>query len=144
MSDEELTELLLDGENEQMPWALDSLPASLRAASEQPGWFWQRQQAAIRGRIAAREHAWLRPLTGWAGALGLIVVGLLLLNGSPAPKPAQARIDPDQELLYAVEDAVSSEVPAALEPAALLADEITNAGRPSAARHASKENQDEN
>jgi hypothetical protein len=143
LSDEELTELLLESEQKEMQQALGSLPDFLRSAAERPEWFWQRQQACIRGRIAA-EHAWFRPLITWAGALALIILALLLLNSGPAPKAVQAQTDPDQELVVAVEESVESEVPAALEPAALLAEEISNHVRPVPAPHrASKENQNE-
>lgn len=144
LSDAELTELLQEREQEEMQQVLVSLPDCLRGATERPEWFWQRQQAAIRGRIAT-EHARFRPFATWAGALTLMVLALLLLNRGfvPAPQTTQAQADPDQELLIAVESAVDSEGPAALEPASLLAYEISNPARPaSRSQHASKENRE--
>jgi hypothetical protein len=129
LNDEELTELLLEGEQWELQPALGSLPDWLRSNTEQPEWFWQRQRAAIRGRIATAERSRFRASLAWAGTLALSVVALLLLNGSPQPTPAQTQIDPDQEMLLSVEDAVHRDVPAALEPAALLADEISNGAR---------------
>lgn len=146
LKDEELTDLLLRSEELEIRKFFATAPQSLRSATERPSWFWQKQQAAIRGRVAAK-HDWFRPLTTWAGALALIVLALLLLDSGPTPahKAVQAQADPDQELLVAVESAVDSELPAALEPAALLANEISNPGRQASAPHrVSKENQNEN
>ena len=97
-------------------------------ASERPSYFWQRQQAAIRSRIAIKEAS-RQPWTGliWlAGVAMLLLVSLLAMNRSVLP-PAQNVTDPDQELLMTVERTVQSGGPEALEPAALLAQEISSA-----------------
>jgi hypothetical protein len=129
LSNEELTEMLLDGDQRELQPALGSLPDWLHAATDQPEWFWQRQGAAIRGRIAAADRSRFRASLAWAGTLALSAVAMLLLSGDPKPTPTQTQIDPDQEMLLSVEDAVHRNVPAALEPAALLADEISNGAR---------------
>ena len=126
LNDEQLTELLLEGDQRELQPALASLPDWLRSNADQPEWFWQRQRAAIRGRIAAAERSRFRASLAWAGTLALSVIAILLLNGGPTPAPVHAQIDPDQEMLLSVEDAVHRDVPAALEPAVLLADEISN------------------
>jgi hypothetical protein len=132
LNDEELTELLLEGDQRELQPALGSLPDWLRSNTDQPEWFWQRQQAAIRGRIAAAERSRFRASLAWAGTLALSVVAMLLLNGGPSPAPVQTRVDPDQEMLLSVEDAVHREVPASLEPAALLAEEISSGAQTAA------------
>jgi hypothetical protein len=129
LNDEELTELLLEGDRQELLPALAPLPDWLRTATDQPEWFWQRQRAAIRGRVAAAERSRFRASLVWASTLALSVLALLLLNGGQAPRPAQAQTDPDQQMLVAVEEAVHRDVPAALEPATLLADEISNGAR---------------
>jgi hypothetical protein len=83
LNDEELTELLLEGDQRELQPALGSLPDWLRSNTDQPEWFWQRQRAAIRGRIATAERSRFRASLAWAGTLALSVVALLLLNGSP-------------------------------------------------------------
>jgi hypothetical protein len=133
LNDEELTELLLESDQRELQPALESLPEWLRANTDHPEWFWQRQRAAIRGRIAVAERSRLRASLAWASTFALSVVALLLLNGGPRPAPAVRQIDPDQEMLLSVEDAVHRDVPAALEPAVLLADEISNGARAASA-----------
>jgi hypothetical protein len=142
LNDEELSELLMESDQRDLQPVLDALPASLRETAERPEWFWQRQQAVIHSRVAAAEGGWLKPVTAWASVFALVLLALLLLRSNPAPQPAQARTDPDQELLIAVERAMQTDVPEALEPASLLADEISSPQVNS--NHISKENQHEN
>ena len=125
LSDDELTDILLEKDEQELLPLMETLPASLRTATERPEWFWMRQQAAIRGRVAEQRH-WLRPAMSWAATMALFVFAFLLLRGQPAQPVQQAHTDQDQELLVAVEQAVQSDVPDSLEPAALLANEIGN------------------
>jgi hypothetical protein len=127
---------------------LTSLPEAVRVATGQPYFFWQRQQAAIRSRIAI-EEASHRDWRGfvWAMVASLILLATLLLNGvRTSPKPQiQVQTDADQELLLAVEQAVESGVPESLAPAALLAEDIRSAVEPaSATTRNSKESRNEN
>jgi hypothetical protein len=48
----------------------------------------------------------------------------LMLDRAPVVPPQAAPVDPDHELLLAVERAVRNDGPAALDPAALLAEEM--------------------
>src|SRR5258707_11585339 len=123
LNDEELTDLLLESDERDLLPLMETLPASLRSATERPEWFWKRQQAVIRGRIAERQ-SWLRPAVSWAATMALFVLAILLLRGRPVPPVEQAHVDSDQELLVVVEQVVQSDVPSALEPATLLANEI--------------------
>jgi hypothetical protein len=119
---------------------MSSLPDSARMLTEQPEAFWTRQRAAIRSRIAV-EQASRRPLKRFvlASALSLAILAGLLLRTSSAPAPVVApQADPDQELLMSVEEAIQSNGPQALAPAALLAEEISSAHQQS--QHAPKEN----
>jgi hypothetical protein len=101
-----------------------------RSASQQPEEFWQLQHAQIRGRIASlpitprkasRNLAW-----GAVPALGVLALLLLAGASAPAPHPVETDLaaDADQQLLEAVEQAMQSGVPVALEPASVLAVEI--------------------
>lgn len=125
LNDDELTDLLLESDERELLPLIDTLPASLRSASEKPEWFWQRQQASIRGHVAQRRD-WTRPALTWAATMALFVLAIVLLRGGTpaAPVVQKARVDPDQELLVAVEQAVHSDVPDSLEPAMVLANEI--------------------
>lgn len=112
------------------PEVLGKLADFAREATDQPQYFWQRQQAAIRSRIAI-EQAMKQPWDGlfWAAGLALLLIAsVATIHHSVSPaSPYPAAVDPDQELLMSVEQAVQSGVPEALEPAALLADEISAA-----------------
>ena len=141
LNNEQLGELLMESDQRDLQPLLDDLPASLREVTERPEWFWQKQQVAIRHRLASAPSAWVRPLTAWASASALVLLALLLLRGSPAPPAPQARTDQDQELLIAVERAMQTDVPEALEPASLLADEISSQA---ASNRSTKENKHEN
>lgn len=93
-----------------------------RAAAERPESFWQRQRAAIAARRTDRSAP--RRLA-WAPAVALVVLAAaLLVEKTPPPAPV-AEPDPDHALLVEVERSVRRELPRALEPAALLAREVS-------------------
>ncbi len=123
-----------------------NLPAALEAGAERPEMFWQRQHAAIRSRIAVEQAStrpWIR--FAWATALSLIVLAALTLRTQPPLPTTAAPADPDQQLLLSVEQAVHSGVPEALEPAAMLADDISGMVEPTSVPHSSiKETHSEN
>jgi hypothetical protein len=123
-----------------------SLPGAAEAGAERSEVFWQRQQAAVRSRIAI-EQASKRPWIGfaWASALSLIVLAVLTLRTEPPLPKTAPPVDPDQQLLVSVEQAVHSGVPEALAPAAMLADDISQVLEPVSVTHPSvKEKQSEN
>jgi hypothetical protein len=126
--------------------ALRNLPEAMRSASEQPQIFWQRQQTAIRSRIAIEEashQSWAG--FAWATLGSLILLAGLLLHGARTSPQPQAQSDPDQELLLEVERAVQSNVPESLAPAALLAEDIRAAVETQASPNSiSKESRNEN
>ena len=63
-------------------------------------------------------------MLAWSALAAMVVLaGLMLERASVAPPP-RAQVDPDHELLLAVERAVHNDGPAALDPAALLAEEM--------------------
>ena len=140
LNNDQLSEFLMESDQRDLQPLLDDLPASLREAAERPEWFWRKQQAAIRRRLAASQSAWARPVTVLASASALVLLALLL-RGNPAPPAPQARTDQDQELLIAVERAMQTDVPEALEPASLLAEEISSQA---ASNRSTKENKHEN
>jgi hypothetical protein len=133
--------MIFDSDQQRLQQTLRALPEWARAATEHPAAFWERQQAEIRKRMAAMpERSSWRPLTAWAGAFAVVLLALVLLHNRPQPRPSRAESDPDQELLIAVEQTVQSGVPQALEPAAMLAEEISHGQPISTPNRVSKEN----
>jgi hypothetical protein len=126
------------------------LPSALQSSVQWPEIFWQSQQAAIQTRIASGNKAPLLSVgaVAQACALALLLFTLALLSTGPSavPVPAQAQFstDPDQELLVAIEQAVQSDGPASLEPAALLAEQIANPVQNSSSSQFTKESPNEN
>jgi hypothetical protein len=132
-------------ETEHLATALQALPVWLRTGSDRPAEFWEQQRAAIVARLAAKNPPPLAiPRKAWALALSVLGIALLLLASGPRVTesrgtPSQTVTDPDRELLMEVEYAVESEGPQALEPAALLAQEIDRYHRTNFASPAAKE-----
>ncbi len=129
LSDEQLTDLLLEDDEREMQQALGALPAQLRAAAERPENFWQKQRAAIDARLPGLKRGPIWATTAWAAALSLVLLSVLLWHEGrkstvPTSSPTLATADSDQELLLSVEQTVQSDGPDALEPAALLAQEM--------------------
>jgi hypothetical protein len=145
LTSEELSEIVFASDQQHLQRTLDVLPEWAHAAAEKPDTFWDRQQADIKKRIdAMQQRSSMRTATAWAGAFAVALLATFLLRSSPAPRPSSAQADPDQELLVAVEQSVQSGVPEALEPAALLADEINSGSQPIPASHRTyKENRNE-
>lgn len=145
LSNEELSEMTFNRDQQQLQRSLSALPEWARAAGERPDAFWELQQAEIRKRIAAvPKRSPARTITGWAGAFAVLLLAVFLLSDGPAPPPSSAQSDLDQELLVAVEHSVQSGVPQALEPAAMLADEIDSGSQSTyTLQHVSKENRNE-
>src|SRR5690348_7629975 len=100
--------------------------AELKKAGEEPQEFWDRQRAAIRTQIATMPTSPAPTIQrlAWAPVLAVVILaGLLLSGGGPAPQPAQPQavaVDPDHELLLAVEHVMQSSGPEAFEPATYL------------------------
>jgi hypothetical protein len=136
MSDEQRREMLLESDQQALQPVLDGLPKAAREAAERDELLWDRQREAIWSRIRQHEKQQRRlagVLTLATTAAMLMVSTYLVSRRAAPPAPAHARqqtVDPDQELLMAVEDAVRNGGPAALEPAALLAEEINRHAKP--------------
>jgi hypothetical protein len=124
MSDEALTEMLLEDDERYLRKRLAHLPEALRAAADKPESFWQRQRASIRTRMVAAKPASASLVGVRVAAAALVLAALFLLQSAPAPVPPRTPIESDQQLLLSVERSVHSDVPEALEPAALLADDV--------------------
>ena len=146
---ENLPELVPDGRQRSLQQEFGDLPDALRGAVQRPDTFWQSQQAAIQTRIASGSEGSLFSMRALAQAcaLALLLFALALLKTGPGPVtvPVQTQFspDPDQELLVAIEQAVQSDGPASLEPAALLAEQIANPVQKNSPSHFTKESPNE-
>ena len=130
LSNEELTDLTIESDQRSLRPTLEALPEWARASTERPEQFWQEQRSNVWSRIASSEGSpstrtvRRSPRLAWSVVTALVVLaGFMLDRGSLAP-PHRAQMDPDHELLLAVERAVYNDGPAALDPAALLAEEM--------------------
>ena len=116
-----------------------------RAATDCPDAFWDQQRLEIRRRIAtAPRPSSMGVVTAWAGALAVVLLAIVLLRTAPTPQRSVGQNDSDQELLVGVEQTLQRGGPQALEPAAMLAEEISNNPPISTSRSTLKENRNEN
>ena len=140
LSDDELSELLLTprasnvhlatcascrAELERMRRVLGELPSLVSVVAQNTDAFWETQRTAIWTDIVTLQARKQFPVLAWALAAAVLVVAGLLLSIAPSPAPTRAEADPDHEFMIQLERTLQSEVPQALEPAALLAREIT-------------------
>jgi hypothetical protein len=127
---DELMDLAIESDQRALRQPLESLPHWARVSTEQSEEFWQRQREAVWSRISTPQFRARDRIARWYPALAcsalaaiLLLAGLILERG-PVTPPRAAQVDPDHELLLQVERAVNNAGPAALDPAALLADEM--------------------
>ena len=111
-------------EAERMRAALREFAASARMAGERPEGFWTRQCQAIAARLGESGT----PSRGLQWAVSLAAVVLLALTLVPRTPP-RVEQDPDDALLRDVQRSLRRQVPQALEPAALLAQELDRAAQ---------------
>jgi hypothetical protein len=126
-SNEELADLQIASDHQHLKPVLDALPVWARAAGDRSPEFWDRQRAEILSRVALTQNQAAFGISGaaWTLAAAILAIASFLLASGPRVTPSpQAQSDPDRELLIEVEYAVESGGPEALEPAALLAEEI--------------------
>ena len=111
------------------------LRQDMAARAERPAFFWTRQRARIRERLTP-HGAGLRWVAGAICALVLLASGLIHQSAAPRRELAQtttppnampATTDPDDALLQDVQTSLDRDVPAPLEPAAMLVDEMASA-----------------
>ena len=130
LSNNELLDLTIESDQQALRSTLESLPDWARASTEQSEEFWQQQLAAVWSRISTPQFRAQERLARWSPALAgsalaaIVLLAGLMLGRAPATLPREAQVDPDHELLLQVERAVNNDGPAALDPAALLAEEM--------------------
>jgi anti-sigma factor RsiW len=108
------------------------LRRDLESRADMPGYFWTRQQARIRERLAPRATR-LRWAAAAIFALILLSFGLIRHGVTPKAGIAQtppavrmAQADPDDALLQDIHLSLQREVPAPLAPVAVLVEEVSS------------------
>jgi len=109
------------------------LRQDLESRADRPAYFWTRQQARIRERLAPRA-AGLRWAAAAIFALILLAFGLIHQSATPRSGISQttsavqvAQADPDDALLQDIQASLEREVPTPLAPAAVLVEEMASA-----------------
>ncbi len=129
LSNDELTDLVIQSDQQALWLTLEALPEWARTSSERPEEFWQEQRGDIWSVISSCDRhpkrTVRRPLVlAWSVVAAMVLLAGLMLDRAAYVPPPKAQVDPDHELLMAVERAVHNDGPAALDPAALLAEEM--------------------
>jgi hypothetical protein len=142
-NEEQWDELLMSRsrEAEQLQALVNGLPESARSAAERREMFWDRQRLSIQRQIAnLPQRRATSARLAWAAVFALILIASFLLKtGSRVPVQPTAP-DSDRELLVQVEQALDGDVPQALQPASLIANEIDQAAQARSNLTTSKEN----
>ncbi|HEY1463682.1 MAG TPA: hypothetical protein VGF44_09720 [Terriglobales bacterium] len=128
LNNEQLTDLLLDSDEKGLRHHISDLPELARTSTERTESFWRQQRMIITGKVAAQKKIGvfgLLPLL--AGAAAVVVLAFAMLSSSHhrAAPIVQAQAPSDHDLLLQVEESTQSNGPEALQPASLLADEIS-------------------
>ena len=116
-----------ESDEREVKQLLADLPSCAREAVNLPERFWRKQRIGIQAAIATRPAP--RPRTALAfGTALLVLIGALLVKDSANTHNSQSARDiensSDEQLLLKVEYTLENDVPVALEPAALLAEEM--------------------
>jgi hypothetical protein len=126
LSNEELIDLVIDSDQQSLRQTLETLADWARTSTEQPEEFWQKQRSVVWTRISTAESRRVQrlPVLAWSTLAAMILLAGLMLDRASYRPPRTVQLDPDHELLLAVERALHNDGPAALDPAALLAEEM--------------------
>jgi hypothetical protein len=136
--DKDPAALRLDDDRQHFQPLLETLALWASEGADRPPEFWERQRMEILSRVSALESQGVArvPRLAWSIAVALVVIAGFLLNSGPRVEPVlRAQTDPDRELLVEVEHAMQTGGPSALEPAAMLAEEIGEYENSSALQH---------
>jgi hypothetical protein len=118
------------GELAGLRGAIEQYQLAARKSADQPESFWLRQRTSAVSRALGRRAV---PRLAWMTAAAVVTLAALsLVRQEPPTKPAptataqtqQAQAESDSALLADVQRQVQREVPEALQPAALLVEEM--------------------
>ena len=94
---------------------------SIHATAQRDDSFWREQQLAIREHASARD--WYSLHWAWVAAMAMVLITAVFLTRSPSPPQNKAAEDADKALLQEVQADLARDVPEALAPAVLIAEE---------------------
>ena len=146
-NDEQLLDLMLESDEQRLRPVLKDLPKVIDSATEHSDEFWASQRAHVRSRLAEANHRPAAlPILAFATIAVLIIAAALMVDRRPilSTHGPQVRADVDHDLLLQVERVLDNGGPEALEPAALLADEMVRAQTSSISPRSRQEGNHEN
>jgi len=108
-------------EAEELRSALSGFRDALQATAQRDETFWRNQQVAFRDRASARD--WYPMHWAWLVAMVMVLITAIFLTRTPNTLRNNPSDDADNALLNAVQGDLSREVPQALAPAVLIAEE---------------------
>ena len=110
--------------------AIGKAREGILAAGERPEPFWREQGTAISTRLGNRRFPAVWKRLAWVTAtMVLILVSTTLLSrrNVTALRPLPAPTDADDALMLSVQQSIGSDLPQALRPVALIAQEVNQA-----------------
>jgi hypothetical protein len=108
-------------EAEELQSTISSFRDSIHATAQRDQSFWRNQQLAIREQLSAR--GWYPLHWAWAVAMVMVLITAIFLTRPPNAPQNNASEDADNALLQQVQGDLAREVPEALAPAVLIAEE---------------------
>lgn len=144
LTNEQLTDMLLEGDEPVLKATLCDLPRLAQAATDCGDAFWRKQQAEVREQISRlqQKSTWMKTLI-WATAVVVLLATSLTLDHRSVTMQTKAKNDPDHELLVKIEQEMSANGPEALKPAAFLVQEISQASSPVPASQSQSEREEQ-
>lgn len=108
-------------EVEELRRAVCDFRDSVHAAAERDQNFWSRQQIELRSQISASDWSFLHWV--WVAAMVMVLIAAIFLARPRNLAPLSATEDADKALLQQVQGDLGRDVPQALAPAVLIAEE---------------------
>ena len=106
---------------EELQSAISCFRDSIHATAQRDNSFWREQQLAISEHASARD--WYPLHWAWAVAMVMVLITAIFLTHTPNSPQNKATEDADKALLQEVQGDLGREVPQALAPAVLIAEE---------------------
>jgi hypothetical protein len=108
-------------EAEELRSTISRFRDSIHATAKRDQSFWRNQQLAIREQLSAKD--WYPLHWAWAVAMVMVLITAIFLTRPPTSPQNSATEDADKALLQEVQGDLGREVPQALAPAVLIAEE---------------------
>ena len=108
-------------EAEELRRTISCFRDSIHAAAQRDDSYWRKQQLAISEHASARD--WYPLHWAWAVAMVMVLITAIFLTRTPNSSQNNATEDADKVLLQEVQGDLAREVPQALAPAVLIAEE---------------------